>query len=379
MMLDAMTALLSLPRVTSHRFSRSRMTVTRKLRGAGAARGVGRWVGERGRGRGVAGGMMWVPHSEVLQVAAATIPRGSSRHSAPGRPSPVLLILHHAAADAANGPAQPVERRPAQLPPVELRLQGRAGDARGRQAVGKEAQGASAARQGPPPARLPRPAASPCQHAASPHPSPHLQAQLLQHLLLPNHPASTPRQYSHSPPAGAASPASAARCRRGPGGSGRRASRACSCTAPARLRGAGEAGVPQRGEGVGRATSVGCHISRAEWAMPVAVSTGSDASHALGRCGASSAGPAAAPAQARRGPAPRAERRRNQASRSRQACGWGLAGACNSALPDLLPHSNWMWQRAPHHQFPALRQDDPSSPRACSTAGRHTRPACGAQ
>ncbi len=31
MMLEAMTALLSLPRVTSHRLSRSRITVTRKL------------------------------------------------------------------------------------------------------------------------------------------------------------------------------------------------------------------------------------------------------------------------------------------------------------------------------------------------------------
>lgn len=31
MMLEAMTALLSLPRVTSHRLSRSRITVTRNL------------------------------------------------------------------------------------------------------------------------------------------------------------------------------------------------------------------------------------------------------------------------------------------------------------------------------------------------------------
>ena len=37
MMLEAMTALLSLPRVTSHRLSRSRMTVTRKLQGQGAS------------------------------------------------------------------------------------------------------------------------------------------------------------------------------------------------------------------------------------------------------------------------------------------------------------------------------------------------------
>lgn len=45
--------------------------------------------------------------------------------------SPVLLLLHHAARDGADGPAQPVERPPAPLPAVGLRprahLRGSAG------------------------------------------------------------------------------------------------------------------------------------------------------------------------------------------------------------------------------------------------------------
>ena len=46
MMFDAMTALLSLPRVTSHRLSRSRITVTRNLQGE-AGRRVSRAGGDR--------------------------------------------------------------------------------------------------------------------------------------------------------------------------------------------------------------------------------------------------------------------------------------------------------------------------------------------
>lgn len=103
MMFDAMTALLSLPRVISHRFNKSRMTVTRNLRQHSSL--------------SAAHARTWHPCIRAI----VTLPQMQCRRQTVMQPRiPILLLLCHAAADAADRPAQRVERAPREVLPIHL-------------------------------------------------------------------------------------------------------------------------------------------------------------------------------------------------------------------------------------------------------------------